>query len=498
MKKVLSLVLALLMVLALAACSAPAESTPADDGGAAAQTPADDGGDAAEEPAAEGEPIEISVRGLPKETDTAGKQIMEARLATMKEKYPNVTVEVVDFPYDVNTFLPKAASGQLPTLYNTFFTEANKIISQGFALDITDLMNEWGYTDKVNPAYLELISRDGKIYGLPSSGYALGMWYNVEMFKAAGLVDENGNPTYPTNSTELAEMAVKIKEATGYKAYFFPTKNNQGGWMFTQLVWSFGGDMEQYDEANDTYTAIFNSQEAVDALQWLKDMRWKYDVVQDNILCDTTEAHKLFALDQIAIAQMAQDQLNNSVTNYNGDITHFGMGTIVPGDNDKGKSIGLLGGTFEVIAPNATAEQANACFQWMELEGTTPNLTEETLQSFADNAMVDQENGKLVGVLGLPAWTDPDYISQRKEAIADYVTVDLDLYKQYTDACENGTYELHAEPPVYCQEMYKILDSCVQAVLTDENADPQALLDKAVEDFQRDYLDKYNSGAEAQ
>ena len=131
--------------------------------------------------------------------------------------------------------------------------------------------------------------------------------------------------------------------------------------MFTQLVWSFGGDMEQYDEANDTYTAIFNSQEAVDALQWLKDMRWKYDVVQDNILCDMTEAHKLFALDQIAMAQMAQDQLSNAVTNYNGDITHFGMGTIVPGDNGKGKSIGLLGGTFEVIAPNATAEQANAC-----------------------------------------------------------------------------------------------------------------------------------------
>ena len=167
MKKLLTLVLALLMVLSLVACSpaeTPAES-PADTAGA--ESPASDGGDAAEEPAAEGEPIEISVRGLPKETDTAGKQIMEARLATMKEKYPNVTVEVVDFPYDVNTFLPKAAAGQLPTLYNTFFTEANKIISQGFALDITDLMNEWGYTDKVNPAYLELISRDGKIYGLP-------------------------------------------------------------------------------------------------------------------------------------------------------------------------------------------------------------------------------------------------------------------------------------------------------------------------------------------
>ena len=61
MKKVLSLVLALLMVLALAACSAPA----ANDGGESQAPAASDGGDAAE-PSAEGEAIEISVRGLPK------------------------------------------------------------------------------------------------------------------------------------------------------------------------------------------------------------------------------------------------------------------------------------------------------------------------------------------------------------------------------------------------------------------------------------------------
>lgn len=220
-------------------------------------------------PLPKAEPIEISVRGLPKETDTAGKQIMEARLATMKEKYPNVTVEVVDFPYDVNTFLPKAAAGQLPTLYNTFFTEANKIISPGLRAGHHGPDERVGLHRQGQPCLSGAdLPRRQDLQAWPSSGYALGMWYNVEMFKAAGLVDENGNPTYPTNSTELAEMAVKIKEATGYKAYFFPTKNNQGGWMFTQLVWSFGGDMEQYDEANDTYTAIFNSQEAVDALQW--------------------------------------------------------------------------------------------------------------------------------------------------------------------------------------------------------------------------------------
>ena len=273
MKKALSLVLALVMVFALAACTAPA--APAPDATQPAQPEASqpaDSTDPGAAPDAQGGTIEISVRGKPKETDTAGKEILEKRLSDMAAKYPNIKVEVVDFPYDVNTFLPKAAAGQLPTLYNTYFTEANKIISQGFSMDITDLMKDWGYDTKVNPAYLEMISRDGHIYGLPVSGYAMGMWYSNELSKQAGLVDADGYPTLPKNTDELAQMAVKIKEATGSKTYFFPTQNNQGGWYFSQLAWSFGGEFEQYNE-DGTYTAIFNSPEVVMALQWLKDMK---------------------------------------------------------------------------------------------------------------------------------------------------------------------------------------------------------------------------------
>lgn len=484
MKKVLALILAISMLAVFTAC------TPAAPGTQPGQSGDGSGGTS-------GDAITITVRGKPKENDTAGQEILAKRLEDMKAKYPNITVDVIDFPYDVNTFLPKAAAGQLPTLYNTYFTEANKIISQGFSMDITDLMKQWGYDTKVNPTYLEMISKDGRIYGLPTSGYAMGMWYNNVLFKEAGLVDADGYPTLPKDTDELAQMAVTIKEKTGSKTYFFPTQNNQGGWYFSQLAWSFGGEFEQYNE-DGSYTAIFNSPEVVEALQWLKDMKWEHDVVQDNILVDMTEMHKLFAIDQMAISQAPHDQLNGAVTNYNGDITHFAMGPNVAGANEKGRSIGLLGGSFECIAPNATAEQADASFKWLENEGTTPNVTEASLQAFNDGAKVDNENKKLVGVLGVPTWTDPEYLTKRKEAIAEYVNVDLKMFEPYTSVCEDGTYEVHAEHPVYCQELYKILDSCVQAVLTDANADPQALLDKAVTDFQRDYLDKANSGADAQ
>ena len=42
------------------------------------------------------------------------------------------------------------------------------------------------------------------------------------------------------------------------------------------------------------------------------------------------------------------------------------------------------------------------------------------------------------------------------------------------------------------QELYKILDACIQSVLTDKNADPAELIKNANSDFQKNYLDKIN------
>ena len=52
-----------------------------------------------------------------------------------------------------------------------------------------------------------------------------------------------------------------------------------------------------------------------------------------------------------------------------------------------------------------------------------------------------------------------------------------------------GDCKLHPEEPVCAQELYGILDNCIQAVLTDKNADCAELLKKANSDFQQNYLD---------
>ena len=64
-----------------------------------------------------------------------------------------------------------------------------------------------------------------------------------------------------------------------------------------------------------------------------------------------------------------------------------------------------------------------------------------------------------------------------QDAIKPYVNVPLDQMTSFTDGVFDQT--LVPEPPAHTQEVYGILDSVVQKVLTDENADIDSLLSDA-------------------
>ena len=61
------------------------------------------------------------------------------------------------------------------------------------------------------------------------------------------------------------------------------------------------------------------------------------------------------------------------------------------------------------------------------------------------------------------------------------------LYNEFV--ADMGDCELRPEEPVCAQELYGILDGCIQEVLTNKDADPATLLEKANADFQSNYLD---------
>ena len=455
--------------------SASDQNTAAEGVSPAAETPS------AGEEAAEMEPVTISIGNWPT-PDHDEYNLMEGLKQSFEEKYPYITIVPDEFRYEQDTFLAKAASGQLPNLVDTWFTETEKIIKAGYAQDITETLEKHGILDSVNPDLWGMLEMDGRYYGIPVDGYSMSMMYNVDLFKEAGLVDADGVPLFPETWDELAQTAVTIKEKTGKAGFFFPTTNNHGGWMFMNIAWSYGAEFETLEDGK--WVATFDTPEAVAALKYLKDLKWKYDVLQPDLLVDLFEFVNQYGTGQAAMGMCQISMCRRIVNNTGMSKDNFAVSTLPAGPAG---SAALIGGNVNMFAPGTTPEQMDAIMLWLDHCGDGPVLNEEDANGLRTRLKEYTEAGYPVGAKGMRIWTNPERTKIEDEIYEEYKNVDMKLWNQYD---ENASKNLHAEVPFNAQELYKILDSVIQEVLTNENADPQQLLTKACEDFQRDYLDK--------
>ncbi|MBO5060984.1 MAG: extracellular solute-binding protein [Clostridia bacterium] len=428
--------------------------------------------------------VTISVGNWPNaEADPEGYAREMEKLEKFNKLYPNIEVITDEWSYDVKTFVAKAEGGTLPTLYTAHFTEADKIKKFGYACDITDYMKKHEVSDKINEYIMDSISYEGNIYLIPFSIYSLGIVMNLDLFEQAGLIAEDGTPDVPETFAELAETAKIIKEKTGKPGFVLPTTQNAGGWIFTSLAWNFGTKfMEQ--GADGKWKATFNSPECEAALQYVKDLRWKYDVLPSNTLVSNADVQKFVGSSQAAMAIAAPDVVNSLIKSYQLDKELIGFAKMPAGENGR---ISLMGGGFYAIEPNATEEQVDACFKWMEFNGVTPKLTEENKQTLREDMESDKENGILIGIKDISLWNGKAEVqAYRDSLIEEYRNVNPNHIKSYND--QSGV-EYQAEEPVCAQELYSLLDGCVQEVLINENADCKQLLEKAASDFQQNFLD---------
>lgn len=247
--------------------------------------------------------VTIRVGGWPEEaTDPVSYAAYAGYLEKMNELYPNITVIQDSYSFDLQTYLPLAASGQLPTFYGVHFTECQKLIDNGYAGDITDTMAQYGYDKFLSPDALKLVEKDGRYYGLPTAYYANGIAYNVALFEKAGLINEDG-----------------------------------------------------------TYTAAVNSEGAVAAMQYLKDLRWKYNVLPDTLIASRTEGMQWMSVDQLGMMITPPDVFGNMCRTYGIAATNLGEFSIPSGPN--GAHAVLTGGSANMFNPDATPEEVDAAFK---------------------------------------------------------------------------------------------------------------------------------------
>lgn len=478
MKKIMSAVLCLAFVLSLLAGCGNSANT-GNTASSGSTTAATQGTTAKEEAP---KPVTIKVGIWPQDTDEAGLKSWEVYKQKMDEKYPYITLQPESYSYTPETFIPKAESGQVPSLFYTAFTEPSKLINNGYVADVTDIAKKYGYDTAINPEVMKIASKDGKIYGVPTAAYALGLFINMNLFKQAGLVDEDGLPKYPKTFDELAQTAKIIKDKTGKAGMFFPTKDHVGGWHFTQLAWCFGAEFEK--QVDGKWVSGIDSPETIAALQYVKDLKWKYDVLLPSTLLSWGDWIKNFGTDQVGMTFAAQDGLRWPVNDYKMSKDAIAMAPIPSGP--KGQ-FALMGGTVIMFAANNTPEQTDACFKLIDVIGKGPSADADSMAAFEVDLKDQNAKNYPVGPKPITIWTNKDRLDAEDAIYKKFTNVNMDLFKPYQD---NGAKNLKSEEPYYTQDLYGVLDTCLQVVLTDKNADPKAVLEKASKDFQSKFLDK--------
>lgn len=427
--------------------------------------------------------INISVSNWPTADDKTNVKLYNGYLKKMNEKYPDISVTSDTWQYDVNSFLPKAASGQLPTVFQTYFTESKKIINAGYARDITTEVKEAGYDKLYNSIYMQLLEKDGKYYGLVKNGYVMGLLCNVKLFKQAGLVNENGVPVFPKTLDELVQTAKTIKDKTGKPGFYIPTTNNQGGWIFCNIAWAFGADFEKSE--NGKWIATFNSDECYNALKFISDLKWKHDVIQDDVLGDASNTFlRMYATDQVAMGIQAPSTINTAIKQYNMDKDNAAVSRIPAGPKNRAA---LLGGGVYMFSNKASTNEVKAAFKWLEVSGGIPTNTKETISAWANSAKTMSQEGRIVGYGTINIFSDEKLTKAKQKAEQPYITVDPEKFEDYQSLKD---VKVNPEPPVCAQELYSVFDSILQKILTDKDANIKQLLNISAKEFQTKYLDK--------
>lgn len=417
--------------------------------------------------------VHITVASLIPGSDKAAFKAFDDRVKEFEKANPDIVVKSEEYQWTGPTFATQLAGGTLPDVFNVPFTDSQSLLQAGQLADITAEVKKLPYADKFNENVLAVAKSGDKIYGIPYGPYAMGLSYNREIFQKAGLDPDKP----PTTWDEVRQAAKTIAEKVpGVAGYMQMTQGNTGGWELTTTVYSRGGRMET-TEGGKTKVAT-NNPVTKEALQWLHDLRWEDNSVGSNFLLDWSGINQAFGAGQVAMYPSGSDVLTSLVQQNAVDPKNYGL-TMLPVDASNKQAGVLGGGNVAAVSPKSSQAQKEAAVKWIDFYYMQKLLNKD--QAIAD-AKVLVKSGQPVGVPTLPVFDKATY-DQNMEWIKGEINVPQQNVASFTDKIFDAN--LIPEPNKHTQELYGALDSVVQAVLTDKNADIDQLLSKVDSDIQK-------------
>ncbi len=196
-----------------------------------------------------------------------------------------------------------ALSGELPDVGMVDNPDMASFVEMGVFQDITDEINEWGEVDQFYEGPLASATVDGRYYGLPQNTSCIGIYYNKDLFEAAGLTEDD----VPTNWDELYEVSKKLTTEDTF-GFAFSAKGTEEG-TFTYLPWlySTGADITTLDSPEAIKSMEYLTRFVEEGITSKEVVNWAQSDVKDAFIAGKAAIMENGSWQMAALDQMVAD-----------------------------------------------------------------------------------------------------------------------------------------------------------------------------------------------
>lgn len=218
------------------------------------------------------------------------KTTMQQRLDLAKKKYPDINVKLQYIAKDYDTKIQTMFSGGTAPDILEIAENVNAYSTRGQLADLTSSFPN--AKDEFGEAVTSAYSYDGKLYAAPDRSAPAVVYYNKDIFDAAGVEYPSENWDWDTFLANTQKLVKKDGDKVTQWAYC------EGDWWAWYMTWMYQNGGRLID---DNGKATVNSEANVEAMQFYQDLMYKYEVMPKPEQITDTGADPLFAQGKLAM-----------------------------------------------------------------------------------------------------------------------------------------------------------------------------------------------------
>ncbi len=395
--------------------------------------------------------IHLTLWNVPPKSLPLDRQLWEETVSRFEKENPDIKIDGVEREYQPEEFITVMAGGKGPDLVKVWAGSIQTLASLGFLEPIDTYIQNWTQQDFINPVLWQSTQVGNHLYGIPADTYFLFLLYRKDLFIKAGLNPDNPPATWDDLVTDA--RALTHRENGQYGLGLVPKT-----WYFQDFVWQAGGEMVRIE--NGRPHAAFSEAPAVLALKFWKDLRWKYNVLQPDVLIQEPELLHLFALGKVGMILGVADELPALISRYKIDPQTFGIAPLPAGPAGRAAH---LGGNIYVINASSADEKKKAAWKWIEFELSPLNQLWKW-----------ERMHQLAMVIFPGAFGSSTEVANIPE------------FKLVKDALDTAKFEPHVNGWPQVRDLLD--EDPLQNIFLDPDADPQNLLTAFAKEADRDIL----------